>query len=47
MDEYLEQRQAAADIDADAYDMGHLGETWNDGNYDGAEYEEQDYGQED
>jgi len=46
MDEYLEQRQANADIDADAYDMSHLGETWTDGNYDGAEYEEQDYNQE-
>jgi hypothetical protein len=46
MDEYLEQRQANADIDADAYGMSHLGEGWYDGNYDGAEYEEQDYAQE-
>jgi hypothetical protein len=47
MDEYLEQRQATAEIDADAYGMSHLGEGWDDGNYDGAEYEEQDYAQED
>ena len=50
MDEYLEQTQAIADIDEDAYDMSHLGETWTDGNYDGVdapEYEEQDYDQED
>ena len=47
VDEYLEQRQTNADIDTDAYGMSHLGEGWYDGNYDGAEYEEQDYAQED
>jgi hypothetical protein len=46
VDEYLEQRQTNADIDTDAYGMSHLGEGWYDGNYDGAEYEEQDYAQE-
>ena len=43
MDEYLEERQAHNAIEDDAYDMSHLGEGWYDGNYDGAEYEEQDY----
>ena len=32
-----------AGIDADVYDMEYLGETYYDGNYDGAEAPEQDY----
>jgi len=42
VDEYLEQQQMAADIDADAYDLEYLGEDYYDGNYtgmDAPEYE--------
>ena len=42
VDEYLEEQQMAADIDADAYDLEYLGEDYYDGNYtgmDAPEYE--------
>jgi hypothetical protein len=42
VDEYLEQQQVIADIDADAYDLEYLGEDYYDGNYtgiDAPEYE--------
>jgi hypothetical protein len=42
VDEYLEQQQVVADIDADAYDLEYLGEDYYDGNYtgmDAPEYE--------
>jgi hypothetical protein len=42
IDEYLEDKQIAADIDADAYDLEYLGEDYYDGNYtgiDAPEYE--------
>jgi hypothetical protein len=48
LDEYLEEKQMARDIDNDAYDMGHLGEDYFDGNYDGVDAPEyEDYNQED
>jgi hypothetical protein len=43
MDEYMEQREMEHDIDADAYDMGHLNEDYLDGNYDGVDAPEQEY----
>ncbi|MFY7730488.1 MAG: hypothetical protein ACOVRN_13290 [Flavobacterium sp.] len=43
VDEYLEQRQVEADIDAEAYDMGHLNENYYDGNYDGVDAPEMEY----
>jgi hypothetical protein len=42
VDEYLEQQQVVADIDADAYGLEYLGEDYYDGNYtgiDAPEYE--------
>lgn len=42
VDEYLEEQINAVDIDADAYDIGYLGEDFEDGNYtgiDAPEYE--------
>jgi hypothetical protein len=42
VDEYLEEQQLAADIDADAYGLEYLGEDYYDGNYtgiDAPEYE--------
>lgn len=42
VDEYLEQQQVVADIDADAYELEYLGEDYYDGNYtgiDAPEYE--------
>jgi hypothetical protein len=42
VNEYLEDQQVADDIDKDAYDLEHLGEDYNDGNYtgiDAPEYE--------
>jgi len=42
VDEYLEEKQMAADIDADAFDLEYLGEDYYDGNYtgiDAPEYE--------
>jgi hypothetical protein len=45
IDEYLEERRDAADIDADAYGLDYLGEDYYDGNYtgiDAPEYETYD-----
>jgi hypothetical protein len=42
VDEYLEEKQMAADIDTDAYDLEYLGQDFDDGNYtgiDAPEYE--------
>ena len=48
VDEYLEQKQSAHDIDADAYDLEYLGEDYYDGNYTGIDAPEYDnYDQED
>lgn len=44
LDEYMEQRQMEQDIDVDAYDMGYLNEDYLDGNYDGVDAPEQEYG---
>jgi hypothetical protein len=43
VDEYLEQQQVGRDIDADAYDMDYLTETYYDGNFDGVDAPEQEY----
>jgi hypothetical protein len=48
VDEYLEQGQAVADIENDAFDMGYLGEDYYDGNYTGIDAPEYEtYGDED
>ena len=43
VDEQLEQQVMEDDIDADAYDMGYLNETYYDGGYDGVDAPEKDY----
>ena len=48
VDEYLEEKQMAADIDADAFDLEYLGEDYYDGNYTGIDAPEyENYDQED
>jgi hypothetical protein len=48
VDEYLENQQNVADIDADAFDMQYLGEDYYDGNYTGIDAPEYEtYGDED
>lgn len=42
LDEYMEERIMAHDIDADAYDMSYLNEGYMDGNYDGIDAPEED-----
>ncbi len=44
MDEYMEQRQVVDEIEMDAYDMEYLNEDYMDGNYDGVDAPEQEYG---
>ena len=47
VDEYMEEQRMVTDIDADAYDIGYLGEDYYDGNYTGTDAPEYDtYGQE-
>jgi hypothetical protein len=43
LEERLEEMQNADGIENDAFDMRHLGETYYDGNADGAEVEYDDY----
>jgi len=43
VDEYLEQKAIDRDIDEDAYDMSGLGETYDDGGFDGVEAPEEEY----
>ena len=43
VDEYMEQRQIAQEIDDDAYGMEYLNETYYDGNFDGVDAPEEDY----
>jgi hypothetical protein len=43
VDEYLENEQIAREIDEDAYDISHLNETYDDGNYDGVDAPEEEY----
>ena len=43
VDEYLENEQNAREIDEDAYDISHLNETYDDGNYDGVDAPEEEY----
>ena len=48
MDEYLEEKRNAADIDADAFGLEYLGEDYYDGNYTGIDAPEyENYGEED
>lgn len=48
VDEYLEEKQMANDIDADAFDLEYLGEDYYDGNYTGIDAPEyENYAQED
>jgi hypothetical protein len=48
VDEYLEEKQMAADIDDDVFDLEYLGEDYYDGNYTGIDAPEyENYGQED
>ena len=44
LDEYMEQRRTVDDIEMDAYDMEYLNEDYMDGNYDGVDAPEQEYG---
>ena len=44
LDEYMENRHAIQDIEEDAYDMGFLNETYYDGNFDGVDAPEEEYG---
>jgi hypothetical protein len=43
LDEYMEQRHMAKEIDEDAYDMEYLNETYYDGNFDGVDAPEEEY----
>ena len=43
VDDYLEQQDADQEIDAEAYDMGYLNETFFDGNTDGVGAPEEEY----
>ena len=44
IDEYLQNEQTAREIDDDAYDISYLNETYEDGNYDGVDAPEEEYG---
>lgn len=43
LDEYMEQQQIGREIDEDAFDMGHLGDNYYDGYFDGVDAPEEEY----
>ena len=44
LDEYMEKQNEEKEIDADAYDMSFMNETYYDGNTDGVGAPEEEYG---